>query len=220
MRKRFGVGFRDTFGSLAIRNFRLFFMGQFVSQVGNWLTMVASSLYILDRTDSGVAVGLLVACQFAPVLLIGPWAGLVADRSDKRKLLLIVQTVAMVQSFALAAMVFSHEPIPAFYAVALLGGFAVAFDNPARRSFVVEMVPLDRVQNAVSLNSALMTSSPPATAGASPSTASPTWPCWWGSGSSTRPRSGRRRRRCAARARSGPGSATSAPCRCCGCRSR
>ncbi len=159
MRRRFGNAARDTFGSLAIRNFRLFFGGQFVSQVGNWLTMVAQSLLILHLTGSGFAVGVLVACQFAPVLLIGPWAGLVADRSDKRKLLLIVQAIAMAQSFGLAALAFMDKPpVPAFYAVALIGGFTVAFDNPARRSFVVEMVPLDRVQNAVSLNSALMTS--------------------------------------------------------------
>jgi MFS family permease len=160
VRQRFGTGVRETFGSLAIRNFRLFFMGQFVSQVGNWLTMIASTLLILHRTDSGVAVGFLTACQFAPVLLIGPWAGLVADRSDKRKLLLIVQALAMVQSFALAALAFdTHSPIALFYVVALAGGFAVAFDNPARRAFVVELVEQDKVQNAVSLNSALMTSS-------------------------------------------------------------
>jgi MFS family permease len=95
------------------------------------------------------------------VLLIGPFAGLVADRSDKRKLLLIVQALAMLQSFALAALAFmDRPPIVALYGVALLGGFSIAFDNPARRAFVVEMVPSDdQVNNAVSLNSALMTCS-------------------------------------------------------------
>jgi MFS family permease len=160
MRRRFGNAGRDTFSSLAVRNFRLFFIGQFVSQVGNWLTMIAQALLILHLTGSGVMVGLLTACQFAPVLLIGAWAGLVADRSDKRRLLLIVQTLAMAQSFALAALAFMHHPpVAAFFAVALFGGFTVAFDNPTRRSYVVELVPVDRVQNAVSLNSALMTSS-------------------------------------------------------------
>src|SRR5262249_27108463 len=86
-------------------------------------------------------------------------AGLVADRSDKRKLLLVVQTLAMCQSFALAVLAFSgHPPVWAIDLVALAGGFTVAFDNPARRAFVVEMVPEDMVHNAVSLNSALMTS--------------------------------------------------------------
>jgi MFS family permease len=160
MGQRFGGGVRDTFTSLSVRNFRLFFSGQFISQVGNWLTMIAQALLILELTHSGLAVGLLTACQFAPVLLIGPWAGLVADRSDKRKLLMIVQSIAMLQSFALAAFAFmDHPPIPAFYAVALVGGITVAFDNPARRAYVVELVPVEKVQNAVSLNSALMTSS-------------------------------------------------------------
>jgi MFS family permease len=160
MKERFGNATRDTFRSLSIRNFRLFFSGQFISQVGNWLTMIALTLLILDRTESGIAVGLLAACQFGPVLLFGAWAGLLADRSDKRKLLLIVQTVAMAQSFALAALAFVHDvPVVWFFVVAALGGFATAFDNPARRSYVVELVPEEHVQNAVSLNSAVMTSS-------------------------------------------------------------
>ena len=151
---------RDTFRSLQFRNFRLFFAGQFISQVGNWLTLVAQTLLVLQLTDSGIALGLLAAAQFGPVLLVGPWAGLVADRSDKRKLLLIVQSVAMAQSFVLAALAFSgNPPVWSIYLVALVGGVTVAFDNPARRSFVVEMVTPDAVPNAVSLNSALMTSS-------------------------------------------------------------
>jgi MFS family permease len=111
-------------------------------------------------TGSGLAVGLLTAFQFAPVLIIGPWAGLIADRSDKRRLLMIVQAIAMAQSFALAALAFSgHPPVAAIFAVAMIGGVTIAFDNPARRAFVVEMVDDDTVQNAVSLNSALMTGS-------------------------------------------------------------
>lgn len=150
----------DTFSSLSVRNFRLFFAGQTISQVGNWLTLVAQALLILKITGNGFAVGLLTACQFAPVLILGPWAGLVADRSDKRRLLMIVQVFAMLQSFALGALAFMHHPPAiALYAVAFAGGVATAFDNPARRSFVVEMVDADRVNNAVSLNSALMTGS-------------------------------------------------------------
>jgi len=153
-------GTRATFRSLRVRNFRLFFGGQLISQVGNWLTLVAQTLLVLSLTDSGIALGALAAAQFGPVLLVGPWAGLVADRSDKRKLLLIVQAIAMAQSFALAALAFSGDPpVWSIYLVALVGGVTVAFDNPARRSFVVEMVPETDVQNAVSLNSALMTSS-------------------------------------------------------------
>lgn len=149
---------RETFRSLHERNFRLFFAGQLVSQIGNWLTMIAQALLVLRLTGSGVAVGVLTAGQFAPVLLIGAWAGLVADRSDKRKLLIAVQSLAMVQSFVLAALAFMDEPpVLAIYAVAVVGGFTVAFDNPARRAFVVELVAEEQIPNAVSLNSALMT---------------------------------------------------------------
>jgi MFS family permease len=160
MRRRMQAATRDTFRSLRSRNFRLFFGGQLISQVGNWLTLVAQTLLVLSLTDSGIALGVLAAAQFGPVLIIGPWAGLVADRSDKRKLLLIVQTIAMLQSFTLAVLAFSGSPpVWSIYLVATIGGITVAFDNPARRAFVVEMVPESDVQNAVSLNSALMTSS-------------------------------------------------------------
>jgi MFS family permease len=149
----------ETFRSLRVRNFRLFFVGQLVSQTGNWLTLIAQTLLVYDLTDSGVAVGVLTAFQWAPVLLFGAFAGLVADRSDKRRLLVGVQSLAMLQSFALAALAFMDEPpLPAIYAVAFLGGLALAFDNPARRSLVVELVPEEDVNNAVGLNSALMTS--------------------------------------------------------------
>jgi MFS family permease len=150
---------RATFQSLRVRNFRLFFAGQLVSQVGNWLTMIAETLLVLQLTHSGLAVGVLAACQFAPVLVLGAWAGLIADRSDKRRLLVIVQLIAMAQSAVLAALAFSgRPPVLAIDAVALIGGCTLAFDNPARRAFVVEMVSDDDVNNAVSLNSALMTS--------------------------------------------------------------
>jgi MFS family permease len=154
------IATRDTFQSLHVRNFRLFFTGQVISQVGNWLTLVAQTLLVLHLTDSGIALGVLAAAQFGPILVLGPFAGLVADRSDKRRLLLIVQTIAMVQSFALAALAFSGSPsVVAIYAIAFVGGVTMAFDNPARRSFVVEMVGEDEINNAVSLNSAIMTSS-------------------------------------------------------------
>lgn len=159
MRIRLAGATRATFQSLRVRNFRLFFAGQLVSQVGNWLTMIAETLLVLELTHSGLAVGVLAACQFAPVLVLGAWAGLIADRSDKRRLLVIVQFIAMAQSGVLAALAFSgRPPIFAIDAVALIGGCALAFDNPARRAFVVEMVSDDDVNNAVSLNSALMTS--------------------------------------------------------------
>ena len=149
-----------TFRSLRVRNFRLFVVGQLVSQVGNWMTLVAQTLLVLRITDNGVSLGAVAACQFGPLLLFGSWSGLLADRLDKRRLLLGVQVFAMAQSFALAALALADRPsLLGLYVVALAGGFATALDNPARRAFVVEMVPDDHLQNAVSLNSALMTSS-------------------------------------------------------------
>jgi MFS family permease len=157
---RLRLATNETFRSLRSRNFRLFFGGQFISQVGNWLTLIAQTLLVLRLTDDGVALGVLGAAQFGPVLLFGAYAGLAADRMDKRRLLLWVQSFAMLQSFVLAALAFSgRPPVAAIYVVAFFGGLATAFDNPARRAFVTEMVPLADVGNAVSLNSALMTGS-------------------------------------------------------------
>jgi MFS family permease len=148
---------RRTFQSLWHRNFRLFFTGQLVSNSGNWLTIVALTLLVLHRTDRGWAVGLLSACQFGPILFLSPFAGLIADRSDKRRLLYLTQTLEMLQSFVLAALAFAHgAPLVLFYLVAVVGGCLLAFDNPARRSFVNEMVPAADVPNAITLYSAMV----------------------------------------------------------------
>ncbi|HEX2577371.1 MAG TPA: MFS transporter [Aquihabitans sp.] len=160
----------STFRSLRHRNFRLFFTGQLISQTGTWLTMVTQTLLVLSLTTSGVTLGLLTAFQFGPMLLLGAWAGAVADRADKRRLLMTVQALAMVQSTALGIVVLAGwASIPAIFALAAVQGVLTAFDNPARRSFVVEMVPTEDLSNAVSLNSAVMTGSRvvgPAAAGA------------------------------------------------------
>ena len=150
----------ETFRSLRTRNFRLFFTGQAISQTGNWMTLVVQTLLVLKITDSGTALGVLMVAQYGPVLLLGPWAGLIADRSDKRRLLIAVQSMAMLQSFVLAALAFMpHPPLYGLYLAALFGGVTFAFDHPARRAFVVEMVAIEDAPNAVGLNSALMTGS-------------------------------------------------------------
>src|SRR5450432_1171944 len=89
-----------TLSSFRSRNFRLFFIGQTVSNTGNWLTLVALTLLVLHRTNIGVAVGLLSACQFGPILLLSAWAGVIVDRTDKRKLLVVTQVLELGQSFA------------------------------------------------------------------------------------------------------------------------
>jgi MFS family permease len=147
-----------TFRSFASRNFRLFFVGQLVSAIGNWLTTIAATLFVLHLTHSGIAVGLLTAFQFGPMLLFGLWAGVIVDRVDKRSLLVVTQLIAACQSAALAVLAFSGSPpVAAIYGVAIVGGFVVSIDTTARRAFVVEMVDEDMVINAVSLTSALMT---------------------------------------------------------------
>jgi MFS family permease len=146
-----------TFSSLRVRNFRLFFVGQLISNSGNWLTTVALTLLVLHRTNSGTAVGALAACQFGPILLLSAWAGLIADRSNKRRLLYLTQSLEMAQSFVLAALAFiPGVPLIVFFLVALGGGCLLAFDNPARRSFVSEMVPPEEITNAVTLYGAMV----------------------------------------------------------------
>ncbi len=152
-----GAGSAGTFRSLRHRNFRLFFVGQGISQVGNWLTLVAQSLLAYHLVGTSLAIGVLSACQFLPVLLLGAYAGVVADRMDKRRLLLVVQTLAMVQSFALAYVAAVGASVVWLDVVALFGGLSMAFDNPARRSLFVELVDEADVNNAVGLNSSLMT---------------------------------------------------------------
>jgi len=146
---------RRTFAALWVRNFRLFFIGQFISNSGNWLTMVALTLLVLHRTGSGVDVGLLAACQFGPMLVLSAWAGVIADRSNKRHLLYITQGLEMLQSATLAVLAFLPDvPLPIFFVTAAAGGCMLAFDNPGRRSFVNEMVQPALVPNAVTLYSA------------------------------------------------------------------
>jgi MFS family permease len=151
---------RTTFLSLRHRNFRLYFIGQLVSNTGNWLTNIALTLLILNVTQSGFDVGLLAACQYGPMLVLSAYAGAIADRVDKRRMLLVTQSLEMAQSIGLASLAFMHHPpITALYVLALAGGTFLAFDNPLRRSFVSEMVPLDDLPNAVVLYSTIVNGS-------------------------------------------------------------
>ena len=149
--------FARTFSSLRNRNFRLYYFGQLISNTGNWLTMVALTLLMLKLTHSGVMVGLLTACQFGPMLILTPPAGAIADRVDKRRMLFLTQGLEMLQSAGLAVLAFQPQPsVPAIFTLALAGGILLAFDNPARRSFISEMVPAEDIPNAVVLHSSLI----------------------------------------------------------------
>jgi MFS family permease len=148
---------KSTFSSLKYRNFRLYFWTQLVSNSGNWLTNVALTLLVLKVAGTGVSIGWLVACQYGPLFFLTAWGGAIADRSDKRKMLLLTQTLEMLQSTALAVLAFMHHPpLSAFYVLALCGGVLLSLDNPLRRSFVSEMVGPEELSNAVVMYSAIV----------------------------------------------------------------
>ena len=160
MTRRLRLATAETFRSLRQRNFRLFFVGQVISQAGTWVQSVALVWLVLTLTHSGVALGVTTALQFLPVLLLGPWGGLAADRFDNRRLLIVSQTLAGLQALTMGALVLAGAiSLPLIYALTLVFGFITALDNPVRRSFVVELVETADVPNAVGLNSALMTGS-------------------------------------------------------------
>jgi len=149
---------RRTFRSLATRNFRLYFLGQVVSGTGSWMQMVAQAWLVLRLTDSGVALGLTLALQFAPTLLAGAWGGVVADRVDKRKLLVVTAATSATLAFALGAVTAAGVvEVWMVYVLAVALGLVTAIDNPGRRSFVPELVPPADVANAVGLNSSVFT---------------------------------------------------------------
>ncbi|MEU5431662.1 MFS transporter [Streptomyces olivoreticuli] len=144
-----------TFSSLRIRNYRLFATGQVVSNTGTWMQRIAQDWLVLSLTGSSTAVGITTALQFLPMLLLGLYGGVIADRCPKRRLLLITQSAMGVTGLALAALTLSgHVQVWHVYLTALAGGLVTVLDNPARQAFVVEMVGPDDLRNAVSLNSA------------------------------------------------------------------
>ena len=147
------------FRSLRVRNYRLYAAGQLVSLTGTWMQRVAQDWLVLELTNSGTALGIVTALQFLPSLLFGLWGGVLADRYDKRKLLLATQTgLALV---ALILGVLDVTGIVQYWQVlvlALLLGLVSAVDSPVRQSFVVEMVGPDDLTNAVGLNSTIFNS--------------------------------------------------------------
>lgn len=152
-----GAG-RQTFRSLTTRNFRIYFVGQIISGSGSWMQQVAQIWLVLKLTDSGIALGVTTALQFLPVLLGGAWAGVLADRMDKRKLLIATSTAATVLATTLGLLTaFDVVELWMVYVLAMALGCVTALDSPARRSFVTELVPEEHEANAVSLNSSVFT---------------------------------------------------------------
>jgi MFS family permease len=149
----------QTFGSLRTRNYRLFFFGQLVSFVGEWMQIMAEAWLLLTLTGNGAAVGGAFAFRFAPVLLFGLWGGVIADRFDRRTLLLITQSLAGVLAIALWLLVLTDAAqVWSVYAIAFALGLVTVVDHPAHNAFVEEMVGRDQMPNAVALNSAVSNS--------------------------------------------------------------
>ena len=143
--------------SLRQRNYRLFFFGQLVSVAGTWMQTVAQSFVVLDLTHSGTQLGLTSAARFLPMFVFGPLGGVFADRMDRRRVLYVTQTLSGLLAGVFAVTVGTHSiRLWIVYLLALALGFVNVFDNPARQSFISEMVSAGDLPNAVTLNSVAM----------------------------------------------------------------
>jgi len=147
---------RVTFAALSVPNYRRYFTGQAISLIGTWMQMTAQSWLVLTLTHSSTKLGVIIALQTLPVLLLGPYGGVVADRVDKRKMMIALQSAMGVQALILG--VLTVAGVVQYWEIGLLAallGLNNAFENPSRQSFMMEMVGSEHIRNAVSLNSLL-----------------------------------------------------------------
>jgi len=145
--------------AFAHRDFRLFWSGQLISLIGTWMQSVAQSWLVLELTNSPFLLGLVGTLQFAPVLVLSFFAGALADRQPKRRLIITTQSVMCVQAVVLAALV--HRGHVQFWHVAVMAGIyglANTVDMPTRQAFVAEMVGKESLRSAIALNSAMFNS--------------------------------------------------------------
>jgi len=150
----------QTFRALRHRNARIYFAGLLVSNIGTWLQLTAMSLLVYDLTGKSTDLGITVALQFLPMLVLGAWAGAVADRRDKRTLAVLTQSLLAAQAVLLGVVVLAGlESVGVIWGLTLLLGVLNAFENPARRGLVTELVEPQDISNAVALNTAVMTGS-------------------------------------------------------------
>ena len=148
---------RQMVSSLHQRNYRLFFFGQLVSVAGTWMQTVAQSFLVLGLTHSGTQLGLTTAVRFLPMFVFGPLGGVIADRMDKQRVMYITQTLSGLLAGVCAVLIATHViELWMVYVLALALGGVNVFDNPARQSFISEMVTARDLPNAVTLNSVAM----------------------------------------------------------------
>jgi MFS family permease len=146
-----------TFAALGVPNYRLYLAGQSVSLVGTWMQMAAQSWLVVTLTGSATWLGLILAMQTLPVLLLAPYGGVVADRVNKRKMMIGLQSAMGVQALILGVLTITHSAhIWEIGVLASLLGFNNAFENPSRQSFMLELVGPEHLRNAVSLNSTMV----------------------------------------------------------------
>jgi len=144
----------QTFSSLKVRNYRLYFIGQGFSHAGNWMQVVGLGWLVLQLTGSGTMLGIVGAFRFAPMLLGGPFAGIIVDRFDKRRILYVTQSSFAIVSLTLAFLVYTDLiQVWMLFVSAVLFGLIDVIDSPTRQTFVHEMVGRDNLRNAVTLNS-------------------------------------------------------------------
>ena len=150
----------NAFRSLRHRNARRFFAGVLVSTIGTWLQLTAMALLVYQLTGRATDLGITLALQWLPMLLLGAWAGAVADRRDKRTMAIVTQAGLAVQAFVLGLVALAGlASVPVVWGLTLVLGLLNVFDNPARRGLVTELVEPHDIPNATSLNTAVMTSS-------------------------------------------------------------
>ena len=147
-------GFRRAFRALESSNFRLFFFGQGLSLIGTWMTRVATGWLVYRLTSSPLLLGAVGFSSQIPIFFLSPFAGVWVDRMDRRRLLVVTQVLAMIQSLALAALVFSGKVnMPAIIGLSLFQGVINAFDIPGRQAFLLQMIKRkDLLQSAIALN--------------------------------------------------------------------
>ena len=147
---------RDTFIALRAYNYRLYIVGQLFANVGGWMQRVAIDWLVLELTGNVALVGLTVTLQFAPTLLIGPWAGVISDRYNRHRTLIMTQSVGTVFNGLLAVLVLTGvAQVWEVFCVAAITGCSMAVDSPSRSAFVTEMVGSHRLRNAITLNASI-----------------------------------------------------------------
>ena len=148
---------QETFSSLHVRNYRLYYIGQIISTSGTFIQSIAQAWLVLELTNSGIALGITTALQYLPILIFGPYGGVIADRISKRKILYFTQSISGVLALILGVLVATGlVKVWMVYILAFCLGMVNVFDNPARQTFYIELVGPDNLRNAVTLYSTLV----------------------------------------------------------------